>query len=52
MNDELLICERCDGAMTITAEAKPVMLITGDVETGNRFMALCHHCGNRVVLKD
>ena len=47
------ICEICDGEMVVSNEkGKPMMLLTGDVETGNQRVAKCPHCNNRVILKD
>lgn len=48
-----IICEMCDAEMTLSSEAgAPMMLITGDVETGSIRYASCKVCGHREVLKD
>ena len=49
----MIICAECDGEMALNSEAgAPMMLITGDVETGNQRYASCKVCGHRQVLKD
>jgi len=48
-----MICEVCDGLMQVTTkEGRPMMLLSGDVETGNKRVAVCLFCGNRRILKD
>lgn len=50
---DMLICAECDGEMTLSAEhGKPMMLLTGDIDTGNERIAVCKVCGHRVVHKD
>jgi len=49
----MIICAECDGEMTVSDEkGKPMMLITGDIDTGNERVAVCGVCNPRVVLKD
>lgn len=50
---KMLICAECDGEMTVSDEkGKPMILLTGDIETGNERIAICKHCGHREVIKD
>lgn len=49
----MLVCAECDGEMSVDNEkGKPMILLTGDIETGNERIAVCKVCGHRVVLKD
>ena len=49
----MVICPVCDGEMFVgDEEAKPVMLITGDIETESERLAICRICGHRQVIKD
>lgn len=49
----MIICAECDGEMLVSDErAKPIMLITGDIETESERLAICPVCGHRQVLKD
>jgi DNA-directed RNA polymerase subunit RPC12/RpoP len=48
-----MICAECDGEMTVSDEKdKPMMLLTGDIETGSERIAICKVCGHRQVIKD
>jgi hypothetical protein len=49
----MIVCAECDGEMKVSDEkGKPMMLVTGDVDTGNEKVAKCLVCGHREVLKD
>ena len=49
----MIICAECDGEMKVSDEkGKPMMLISGDIDTGNERVAICPHCNNRQVIKD
>lgn len=49
----MIICAECDAEMFVgDEEAKPVMLITGDIETNSERIAICFVCGHRQVIKD
>ena len=49
----MIICAECDGEMTVSNEqGKPMILLTGDIETGNERIAICKFCGHREVIKD
>jgi hypothetical protein len=47
-----MICKECDGEMTIKADSRPIMLITGDVDTESKRIAICSICGHREIIKD
>jgi DNA-directed RNA polymerase subunit RPC12/RpoP len=49
----MVICAECDGEMTLSNEkGKPMILLTGDIESGVERIAVCKVCGHRVVIKD
>ena len=47
-----MICKECDAEMKIEMDSRPVMLITGDVETESKRIAICSMCGHREVIND
>lgn len=49
----MVICPVCDAEMLVSdEEAKPILLITGDIETESERLAICTVCGHRQVIKD
>ena len=49
----MIICAECDGEMVVSDEkGKPMILLTGDIDTGNERIATCPNCNNRQVIKD
>jgi len=49
----MIICAECDGEMKVSDEkGMPMMMITGDMDTGSERVAKCTVCGHRRVLRD
>jgi hypothetical protein len=48
----MIVCAECDGEMKVSKAGMPMMLITGDIDTGNEKIAKCLVCGHKEVLKD
>ncbi len=47
-----MFCEECDAIISTEKEdSQPVMMITGDIDTGNRKYFTCFICGHRQIDK-
>lgn len=48
-----MFCEECDAIIsTEEADSRPVMLITGHIDTANRKYYTCSICGHKQIDKD